>query len=440
MRLSKLKLVFEGLLLSILAVNLSCGPIFISAESLDLTEEESSTESVNVAKELEGKLKYYLGRPLNAGKDTGYSKMKAIELDDPHFGWELGKFFVTGYTQAIRDKTDNPIFLKTVGDTVNLWFRMDQDINRLNDEPALSIAEDTNGYDKDFGIEKTNFGYGTVLIRHTDYQNNVSKATIYTDFLKANTVTGANTTVDLFEEGDYEVSLNYEIKNNPRVVFGMSVIPTYSNYKVNFKFSVRNGNSMVYPFDVETKAELNNTALTENGFYLDLAKSRYLDINIKKEVMKEGASGLTEDVRYNRPARDGDEFVEEGIYTINATNNYTNEKTTKIIYVGTDDLLRAHVVTGLSIEVIEKQVAQGGQILEDGTIELPELPELSEASEVDVEVEDETLAVEQNKTNEIKEKASLEEPNENKSNTLGIGIVSFLVIVTGAAFAWYKFK
>lgn len=435
MRFCKKNLLVKSLFLVILAINLLCGNIIVLAEDSDQLESQVSTESSSVDQELEGKLKYYLGRPLNAGKDTGYSKLKDIELDDPHFGWVLGKFFVTGYTQVMKDKNENPVFLKTVGDTVNLLFRMDQDINRLNDEASLSIAEDTNGYDKFFGVEKTNFGYGTVLIRHTDYQNNVSDATTYTNFLKANTQKDANTTVDLFEEGDYEVSLNYEIKNNPRVVFGLSVVPTYTNYKINFKFSVRNGNSMVYPFDVETKAELNNTALTENGFYLDLAKSRYLDINIKKEVMKEGASGLTEDVRYNRPARDGDEFTEEGIYTITATNKYTNEKTTKTIYVGTDDVLKVHVLTGLSIEMIEEQIAQGGQIMEDGTIELPEL---IDTSEFETSVESEIIKVEQEKINETEKVILLEEEKEDSEGSILIGLMSFILVVIGAAFVWFK--
>ena len=51
---------------------------------------------------------------------------------------------------------------------------------------------------------------------------------------------------------------------------------------------------MVFPFDVTTGAELTNTAFTENGFYLDLAKSRYLDIDIQREVLMEGVDGLTE--------------------------------------------------------------------------------------------------------------------------------------------------
>lgn len=110
---------------------------------------------------------------------------------------------------------------------------------------------------------------------------------------------------------------------------------------------------MVFPFDVLTGQELTNSVFTENGFYIDLANSRYLNIDIKRVILTEGVDGLVEDTRYNRPAADGEKFTEEGIYTITATNQYTNVKTEKKIYVGNNSLLKAHVVTGLSIEEIK---------------------------------------------------------------------------------------
>lgn len=125
---------------------------------------------------------------------------------------------------------------------------------------------------------------------------------------------------------------------------------------------------MVYPFDVVTGAELTNSSITENGFYLDLAKSRYLNIDIKKEVRKEGAEGLTEDVRFNKPAKDGEQYTDEGIYTITVSNVYTNQTTTKVIYVGTDDVLKAHVTTGLSIADVEYRLSMGATVAEDGIL------------------------------------------------------------------------
>ena len=125
---------------------------------------------------------------------------------------------------------------------------------------------------------------------------------------------------------------------------------------------------MIYPFDVKTKEELKNTSITENGFYLDLANSKYLNVNIKKEVLKEGAEGLIEDTRFNRPAKSGEEFTEEGIYTITAMNEYTGETTIKKIYIGKDKILKAHVQTGRSIENIRELTKLGATIDEEGNL------------------------------------------------------------------------
>lgn len=126
---------------------------------------------------------------------------------------------------------------------------------------------------------------------------------------------------------------------------------------------------MVFPIDVKTHSELVNTSVTENGFYLDLANSKYLSVNIKKEVLKEGGNGLLEDVRFNRPAKVGDEYTEEGIYTITVKNEYTKEQTIKKIYVGKDSILKAHVQTGYSISDVKNMVKLGATIDENGNID-----------------------------------------------------------------------
>lgn len=332
-----------------------------------------TSENVQASEQQKEENKYYLGSAVNTGKDNGYSGTYTIEKSDPHFGWDLGKFYVSGYTRVMEEgskKEKTPVFLKNAGDTVTLWFSLEQDIDCLNGKESLTIYGDENGYDQYFGVEKTDFGHGTLIVRHIDYQNNPGEPTVYTDFLSAKVSEGADTKVELFEEGDYEVALNYEIKNDPRKVLGISILPTYRNYRIFFRFSVRNGNCMVFPFDSVTGEELVNTSITENGFYLDLAKSRYLDIDIKKEVLHEGANGLTEDVRFNRPAKDGDQYTGEGIYTITVKNRYTEQETVKKIYVGTNDILKAHVTTGYSIREIKKQMDKGAVIAEDGTIVL----------------------------------------------------------------------
>lgn len=130
---------------------------------------------------------------------------------------------------------------------------------------------------------------------------------------------------------------------------------------------------MVYPFDSLTGTELADNAITENGFKLDMAKSKYLTIDVQRSVLVVGTDGyLTEDVRFNRPAKDGETYTNEGIYTFIVKNLYTNEETTKTIYVGANSYLRALSATGMSIEELNAQIEAGAIVHENGTIEVME--------------------------------------------------------------------
>ncbi len=307
--------------------------------------------------------KYSLGSKVRAKNFNGYFGEKLIDKDDIHYGWELGNFFVSGYTDEVKDDDGNMVFLKNVGDKVTLCFKLNQNIDSLNNDKELSITADTEGYDQYFETPKMDFGRGVLIIRYTDYNNVKAEPTIYTNYLEANASAGADTKVQLFEEGDYEVALDYQVTSD-------ELIDKVGHYRIFFKFSVRNGNCMVYPFDVKTGNELTNSSMTENGFRLDLAKSRYLKINLKRETLKDSADGLVEDTRFNGPAKDGAEYTDEGIYTITVSNEYTGQLTTKKIYVGTNNVLRAYMTTGLSIEEINNLVEDGATISGDGTIQL----------------------------------------------------------------------
>ena len=306
---------------------------------------------------------YSLGSKVRTKNFDGYFGEELIDKDDIHYGWDLGNFFVSGYTDEVKDNDGNMVFLKNVGDKVTLWFKLNQNIDKLDNDEDLSITADTEGYDQYFETPKMNFGRGVLIIRYTDYNNVKAEPTIYTNYLEANASVGADTKVQLFEEGDYEVALDYQVTSD-------ELIDKIGHYRIFFKFSVRNGNCMVYPFDVKTGNELTNSSMTENGFRLDLAKSRYLKINLKRETLKDSADGLVEDTRFNGPAKDGAEYTDEGIYTITVSNEYTGQFTTKKIYVGTNNILRAYMTTGLSIEEINDLIEDGATISDDGTIQL----------------------------------------------------------------------
>lgn len=310
--------------------------------------------------------------PLNAAKDSGFTGTDPIDSDDIHYGWSLGRFYVTGYTRGPDSlEGGTPVFLKNAGDTVALWFRLDQDILALNGDPALTIADDDVGFDGHFGTAKTDFGRGTLIIRHTDHQNHPGEPVIYTDYLSALTA-GAETQVELFEEGDYEVALDYSVKYAPLSVFDTEIFPRVEDYRIYFRFSVRNGNCMVFPFDLGTGAELTNMASTESGFSLDLARSRYLDIQVQRAVMTDSPEGPVADIRFNRPARDGEQYTQEGIYTITVTNRYTYEQTQKVIYVGTRESLISYADSGVFPEELTMQLSAAAGI-QPGPA-LPELP------------------------------------------------------------------
>ena len=345
--------------------------------------------------------KCYMGE-VQKKDDAGYEKNANIKSKDVHYGWNLGQFCVSGFTRTTRDEDGNIVFLKNVGDTIALSFELEQDIDALNGNDGYHISEDTNGYDEYFNIpkkERMNFGQGALLIKKTDYQNKITYPAPYTDYLKG-VKKGANTEVQFFEEGDYEVALDYEIQNN-KIHFGKwRPFDDFTHYQILIKFSVRNGNCMVYPFDLVTKDELVNTSFTKNGFYIDLANSHYLNIDVKKLNYIEMEGNLVEDTRFNKPASDKEEFKDEGVYVITAHNLYTDAKTEKKIYVGDDPLLKAYVTTGKELDDIKKLLDNGATIGEDGTITLATKEVIENTNEKQQIPEEATITVD-SRTNAV---------------------------------------
>lgn len=378
------------------------------------------TGSSNEKETIDYSRTYNIGSRVRTKNFDGYYGEENIAKNDIHYGWDLGNFFISGYTDK-RVSNDEIVLLKNVGDKVTLWFNLSQNIDALNGQNNLFISSDSSAFDQYFETPKTDFGKGALIIRYTDYNNNKSEPQIYTNYLEANTSFGADTKVQLFEEGDYEVALDYEVTKD-------ELIDTKGHYRIFFKFSVRNGNCMAYPFDISTGSELTNSSMTENGFRLDLAKSRYLKVNIKREVLKDSADGLVEDTRFNGPAKDGEEYTEEGIYTITVSNDYTNQFTVKKIYVGTNKVLRAYMTTGLSIPEINNLVADGATIMDDGTIKLAE-----KVIEPDKPTESNQTSepVTESETSETNEAADVN-PSDTAKNIFPIIIVVVIAAVVSA--------
>ena len=256
------------------------------------------------------------------------------------------------------------MFLKNSGDQVELNFQLNQRIDSLNGDNSIKISRDGNGYDEYFGIPKTDFGRGVLITRHTDYQNASAEPTISTEYLSSIEV-GAVTHIDMYEEGDYEVALDYEIESPGLLPFK----PAYNNYRIFFRFKVRNSNTMMFLFDSVTNNELFNGSVTSSGFRIDMAGSHYLDVSVKKEVLNSTGDGLTEDVRFNKAATDGAVFEDEGIYTVTVKNPNTGEETTtKRIYVGTNDAMKASVANNITLAEAQEQIAEGAIVADDGSL------------------------------------------------------------------------
>lgn len=304
---------------------------------------------------------YNLGEKVRVKKFDSFSGEEAIDAKDIHYGWDLGNFLVSGFTQKTTDESGNPVFLKNVGDKVTLGFRLKQNINALNGDEKLKITSIKKASDRDFETETTNFGCGALIVQYTNYTNEKTKPLLYTDYLSSIAKQEADTFIQLCEEGDYEVALDYEVTKD-------ELVDKVGRYRIYCKFSVRNSNCMVYPKDAITGNELVNGSIAENGFSLDLANSRYLTITVKRNVLNSAGDGFVEDTRFNRAAKDGETYTDDGIYIITVRNSYTHEETSKKIAVGSDPVLRAYVTTGKPISEIKGLVEQGAVIQSDGSI------------------------------------------------------------------------
>ncbi len=174
--------------------------------------------------------------------------------------------------------------------------------------------------------------------------------------------------IQLFEEGDYEVHLNYAITDKKG-------IHSTTYYQTSFGFKIRNANCMVYIFDSATGAELSNGDVTVNGFRIDTAKSSYPKLQVKKENLNNTKSGLVEDTRFNGAASDGEAFTGEGIYTIKAFNRYDDklEPAVKTIYIGSNNILTAYTKNlnspeKYTISQLNDMVSNGYTFTENGDI------------------------------------------------------------------------
>ena len=386
--------------------------------------------------------KYYYNTTDNtkSTKKNDYVGNDRIDSKDPHYGWNLGSFCLSGYT----DTGDTPdIYLKTVGNRIRLSYNLEQDITKLNGNADLEIARDKKGSDGNFQTKAHDMGHGELIIKHTDAEGK-SRITEYSNYLEALAFPGADTNIQLFEEGDYEVHLDYAINDKKG-------LDSKTYYRTSFSFKIRNGNCMVYVFDAQTGAELANGFLAKNGFRIDTAKSEYPKLTITKTVINDTENGLVEDTRFNMPTNDGAVYADEGIYTVKAFNRYDEklDSTEKTVYVGNNPKIAAYAKTQnesdenkrLSIEQFNDLINDGYTVAANYTLTAPASDDTA-VPVIATTVETSTEAVTETDTTSIQTTLAVETVEKKNSPILPIicGIAALAGIGAGAVFFVFKNK
>lgn len=369
-------------------------------------------------------------------KKNDYVGNDRIDSKDPQYGWNLGSFCLSGYTDT-GDTSD--IYLKTVGNRIRLSYNLEQDINKLNGNADLEIARDKKGSDGTFQTKAHDMGRGELIVKYTDAEGK-SRITEYSNYLEALAYPGADTQIQLFEEGDYEVHLDYAINDKKG-------LDNKTYYRTSFSFKIRNGNCMVYIFDAQTGAELGNGSVAPNGFRIDTARSSYPKLTIRKEIMNNTANGLMEDTRFNMAATDGTVYTDEGIYTVKAFNRFDEklEPAVKTIYVGTNNLLTAYTKhlndeEPYGIEQLNNMIDEGWTITDNGDLLPPESDESAVPLLAPTTAET-TVESTEAETTSVQTTISASEQDEKKKSPL-IPVVCVVMILAGAGggVGYYIFK
>lgn len=178
------------------------------------------------------------GTLIETGRDNGYSGSNKVEKGNPHYGWSLGNFTISGFVRKKAGAFGITTFYVHEGDTgFKLSYKLNYSLDKLAGKDNLSINEDTNGYDTEFDIEKQNFGYGALFLRRRD--NNTGKydkASKRLNFLYARKPGNSFVVTNSMTEGDYELALDYEIQEK----YGfLNSLTNWWNYKVTYRFAVR---------------------------------------------------------------------------------------------------------------------------------------------------------------------------------------------------------
>ena len=170
-----------------------------------------------------------------------------------------------------------------------------------------------------------------------------------------------------------------------------------------------------------------------------------MSLSIKREVLSEGLDGLIEDTKFSGVAKEGRYYTEEGIYTVTVENLATGDSVEKRVYVGDSDILKTHMITGISISEINERLATGAVIDENGYIS----DYVSETNEEDIKTESEETTEIESGTEEISDaekdtekidKVVNDEQQKNKNDGWILPAVIAILVVLGITLVLRKKK
>jgi hypothetical protein len=273
-----------------------------------------------------------------ASDNTGYANAASLGDGDPLLGVDTVEICVNNFSSTLV-KDNQRVFLKSNPDipTVNINVKMDN-LDNIG-ETGSFLTSDSYTVVPSYGY-RGKIGRGLLIVEFTDCQGNkkIYPTPDLFDVLKEN---DGLLPMSIGEEGKYRVAVLFEAGRYVKSVkkwknpfyYKKQAVYEYRNYIVEAEFSVFNGNTIIYPMDSNGN-ELTNGSVVDQGFYLDFASSKNLQVQVKREILaSENRLKETSDVRFNTVGVDKRFYSAPGIYTITTKNQITEATTTVRILV-----------------------------------------------------------------------------------------------------------
>lgn len=288
-----------------------------------------------------------LGSAVRTGE--GFDGSTQIGGVDPHYGWKIGTFTVSGYNAKTDGDGQVPVFLTDGDEEAVLSFTLQQDIDQIGGNPDLSVADDEMDYDTQSGIARQYFGRGMLIVQYTDSSGAAGQPSVTADYLSSLEPNTASNILTC-KEGDYTVTLDYQIEDRSDFWDFFDLGTSDANYQICFSFSVRSDQCDIGLQAADSDTVLDSGAIAAGGFQAQFTGSKYQSVQYRRQNLISSEAGYRLEDAASGSVHDGQTFTDEGIYTLTAQNPYTGESVEKTVYVGTDRLSSEFVSSGADLD------------------------------------------------------------------------------------------